>query len=231
MKFKDRFRELRQKNNVSAQDIAKTLGKSESAIRMWETGKSKPDADTLIKLSEYFDCTADYLLGTSEFKNQKEKSENVFTEKLLLENLGKLTEQDRIYFLVCLNDSLGHIFRYIQPGEEGSYGAVREMGDLVGRYGKSIQKALEYIHYLNHPEYLEKAINFPVTAETFKPAYCFVLNASLEIAKLRDVSIEVLEQHYNSLMRTVMEETLGDSELTNLLIDNIEAAGKYKQHK
>ena len=41
---------------------------------MWETGRSKPDADTLIKLAQYFDCTTDYLLGLSEYRNAEHES-------------------------------------------------------------------------------------------------------------------------------------------------------------
>jgi len=42
---------------------------------MWEVGKAKPDADTLIKLSEIFDCSTDYLLGLSVSKSQEERQE------------------------------------------------------------------------------------------------------------------------------------------------------------
>lgn len=71
MEFKDRLRHLREEKQLSAAQLAGEFEKSEGAIRMWETGKSKPDADTLIKLSKYFDCTVDYLLGLSDFKNQE----------------------------------------------------------------------------------------------------------------------------------------------------------------
>jgi len=63
MEFRDRIKELRQEKNISAAGLAESLGKSESAIRMWEAGKNKPDADTLIELSKMFGYTTDYLLG------------------------------------------------------------------------------------------------------------------------------------------------------------------------
>ena len=68
MEFKDRIKELRQEKALSVGAFAEKLGKSESAIRMWETGKAKPDADTLITLSEYFNCSTDFLLGISNYR-------------------------------------------------------------------------------------------------------------------------------------------------------------------
>lgn len=63
MEFKDRLKLLRESKKVSVSQLAEKFGKSDSAVRMWELGRSKPDADTLILLSKYFDCSSDYLLG------------------------------------------------------------------------------------------------------------------------------------------------------------------------
>jgi len=73
MEFKDRIRELRTTTNVSATDLAARLGKSVSAIRMWETGKAKPDADTLLKLTDFFQVSTDYLLGRDERKTLEDE--------------------------------------------------------------------------------------------------------------------------------------------------------------
>ena len=75
MEFKDRLKELRIKSDISAVELAKRLDKSESAIRMWDSGKNKPDADTLIILSGIFECSIDYLLGCTEGRNFQEEWE------------------------------------------------------------------------------------------------------------------------------------------------------------
>lgn len=75
MEFKNRIRDLRSAEGVSATKLASVLEKSESAVRMWEVGKSKPDADTLIKLARIFNCSTDYLLGLNDFRNLKEREE------------------------------------------------------------------------------------------------------------------------------------------------------------
>lgn len=73
MEIKDRLRKLRDDKKISVTQLAAFLGKGESAVRMWEIGRSKPDADTLIKLAKYFDCSTDYLLGLDEYPTKMER--------------------------------------------------------------------------------------------------------------------------------------------------------------
>lgn len=112
MEFKDRLKELRQENNISAANLAKQLNKSESAIRMWESGKNKPDADTLIELTKIFDCSVDYMLGLNSFKNAtdvKEFDEEMYRLRYLLENMpgtAKLHVLTRVISILDLNRRL-----------------------------------------------------------------------------------------------------------------------------
>ena len=95
MEFKNRIKELRQNYELSAFALAERLGKSESTIRMWESGKNKPDADTLITLSKMFGCTVDYLMGISEFKSEKEAAIYYGSEKTLGALLDKMPVGDK----------------------------------------------------------------------------------------------------------------------------------------
>lgn len=45
---------------------------TDSAVSHWETGISFPDVNTLLKLSDYFGVSLDYLLGRSEFRTNEE---------------------------------------------------------------------------------------------------------------------------------------------------------------
>jgi len=71
--FKDRIKLLREEKGVSYTELGAIFGKTESAARAWELGRSKPDADTLIKLSQYFNCSTDYLLGLKPYPSADEK--------------------------------------------------------------------------------------------------------------------------------------------------------------
>lgn len=65
MEFKDIIRQLRMEKNMSQTQLAAILDRGDSAIRMWESGKSKPDMDTVLRLCEIFNCSIDYMFGKS----------------------------------------------------------------------------------------------------------------------------------------------------------------------
>ena len=74
MEFKDRISSLRTEKGLSITKFAAIFDKSEAAIRSWEAGRTKPEADTLISLSRYFNVSTDYLLGLDTIRNSYEKS-------------------------------------------------------------------------------------------------------------------------------------------------------------
>ena len=52
--------ELMQKNNVTAYQVAKATGLSNSAFSTWKKGRNKPNVEALQKLAEYFGVSVDY---------------------------------------------------------------------------------------------------------------------------------------------------------------------------
>ena len=48
-------------------DIAKKLGVDQSSVHLWESGKTKPRVDTLIKLAKLLKCTVNDLLDESNY--------------------------------------------------------------------------------------------------------------------------------------------------------------------
>jgi transcriptional regulator with XRE-family HTH domain len=75
MEFKDNVKLLRTEGNYSFADIASIVGKSEAAVRAWEYGRAKPEADTLISLARLFKCSSDFLLGLSGHRTEPEEQE------------------------------------------------------------------------------------------------------------------------------------------------------------
>ena len=63
-----RLKQLRSEKGISQNKLAIDIGVSRSTISMWESGGSQPDNNSLIELSNYFNVTADYLLGRDEKK-------------------------------------------------------------------------------------------------------------------------------------------------------------------
>lgn len=59
----NRIRELRKQANLTMKQLGEILGLAESTISQYETGKREPDHKTLLKISEHFHVSVDYLLG------------------------------------------------------------------------------------------------------------------------------------------------------------------------
>ena len=63
------LKKLREEHHYSQEKLAKKLGVARSTISMWETSKSQPDNDSLIRLAELFGSSVDYLLNREESPN------------------------------------------------------------------------------------------------------------------------------------------------------------------
>lgn len=60
------LREIRKKKRLSQLKVAMDLCISREALSYYENGKRSPDIDMLVKLSEYFDVSIDYLIKGEE---------------------------------------------------------------------------------------------------------------------------------------------------------------------
>lgn len=65
-KLYNRLRELRERENISQNALANTLGITRASVNAWEMGISAPNAQSLIMLSKYFNVSVDYLLGLEQ---------------------------------------------------------------------------------------------------------------------------------------------------------------------
>ena len=64
--FAERLKELRTEKNIGQNALAKELNLSNASLSYWETGKQIPSAEVIFKLSQYFNVSADYLLGLKD---------------------------------------------------------------------------------------------------------------------------------------------------------------------
>ncbi len=61
------IKELRLEKNISQKKLADAIGVSQKAIDFWERGVNEPKASYIIKLADYFEVSADYILGRNNF--------------------------------------------------------------------------------------------------------------------------------------------------------------------
>ncbi|MBR4691608.1 MAG: helix-turn-helix transcriptional regulator [Oscillospiraceae bacterium] len=107
-----RLRELRIKNNMSQEYVAKTIGVSSQAISKWENGKSDPEIGSLIPLADLFHVPVDELLD-------REKRRRDWADRMT----DALADADRNVRLRFLKDAVlefpgDRMFRYRLACEE-----------------------------------------------------------------------------------------------------------------
>jgi transcriptional regulator with XRE-family HTH domain len=99
MEFKEQIKKLRKSKDLTHTQLASILDKSEAAIRAWESGRTKPDADTIIRISEYFQCSTDFLLGLSDSRNKAHSLETVNAASSTVDRINNLHASEKAYVL------------------------------------------------------------------------------------------------------------------------------------
>lgn len=91
-----RLRELREKKQVSQDDVSKFLGVERTTYTSYESGRSRP-VRVLNKLAEYYNVSIDYLLGLADLPLPKEVNINTLSdmEKQLIFNFRSLNNKGK----------------------------------------------------------------------------------------------------------------------------------------
>jgi transcriptional regulator with XRE-family HTH domain len=67
MIFGERLRELRARKFLSKTQLAKDLGITRQIVMLYENGETMPNITLFAEIADYFDVSADYLLGRDGF--------------------------------------------------------------------------------------------------------------------------------------------------------------------
>lgn len=97
MIIKERLIKIRNKRGRTQQDVADFLNVKRQTYGAYERGASLPDAETLRALSDYYEVTADYLLGREE-KEKSAASDELLSDpqnREFIELYSKLTPEER----------------------------------------------------------------------------------------------------------------------------------------
>lgn len=63
MMFARRLKILRAEKDITQAEFAHIIGVAQQTVGSWEKGKSTPSYELLNKIADYFNVSADYLLG------------------------------------------------------------------------------------------------------------------------------------------------------------------------
>lgn len=76
MMLGEKLSKLRKENNYTQEQLADVLGVSRQAISKWESNITYPETEKLIRISDLFNCSLDYLLKDAEETNRSSQSNN-----------------------------------------------------------------------------------------------------------------------------------------------------------
>ena len=117
MTFGETLKRLRQRNNISQDELAKKLNVKQYVISSWEIGRSEPNIEQIKFLSTFFNVPTDYLLGkdiimvndekefeivTNHFKH--DTNDDVINEVIKL--LEELSEKDKNKIVKIIKDTI-----------------------------------------------------------------------------------------------------------------------------
>lgn len=128
MNFHERLKSLRQSKKVTQDEFAKLVGISRSAIGMYESGKRRPDYETLEKLADFFNVDMDYLLGKSDTNTDIFKLKNIVPiERRMVPIIGQIAAGKPI-----LADEHIEAFLPCDTGVHADFGLVVHGDSMIG---------------------------------------------------------------------------------------------------
>ena len=86
--FKTRLYDLRKQRDLTQYELAQSIGVNKQTVSQYERGVRRPDLETLSILCDYFNVSADYILGkadvTMRYVNSEELAQLDRKDALLL---------------------------------------------------------------------------------------------------------------------------------------------------
>lgn len=139
--FGKNIKKLRKKKKLTLVNVAKTLNISKSALSDYESGKSKPGLDVVVKLSEYFYVQVDDLNNSDipEFENIDFESKKPTKPKVSLESLDEITQWKQ------RNDFNVNLLRQKNEGLEMQLELVKALIQSKEAENKSLQMQLKLL--------------------------------------------------------------------------------------
>lgn len=66
MNYGQRIKELREERGLSLMALSKAICVSDTAICKWENQLAEPKLSYIVRLADFFNCSADFLMGRSD---------------------------------------------------------------------------------------------------------------------------------------------------------------------
>ncbi len=96
--FGKRLKQLREKKDLTQQELAEFLSINRDALAKWETDKAYPDLDMVRDIAEFYDVTTDYLIGKDD------RTFETRVNEIIKSNKGVLDQKEQEFLLEMINN-------------------------------------------------------------------------------------------------------------------------------
>lgn len=127
MKLNERIRQVRIINKLTAKEFGDIFSISLSSVSLYESGRRTPSIDLIIKISNHFNISADYLLGITDIPFSKPPK-------------NKLNKYD-------IAENIENVVKQIENGEELFFNGKYVDSEFIGIIKKSICNLIETFYF------------------------------------------------------------------------------------
>lgn len=239
MNVNERIINLRTTKKLSQRELAKKLYVSDKTISSWESGRTEPSLEMIIKLSEIFECSISYLIYGSNDDSDVETEIKIKLTKEEYQNLDSYLNNNAVF----VKDS-NQIDTYYQP----KYCKFITNDDKpikewlrIGKRGNQVILNYknwydcycdEYEVEINDDKSLEKifnALNFEKIAIVDKKRKIYLYQDkyefSLDNVKNLGYFVEIEIKKYTSSVLEEYDNLIKLAKRLNLNLDNIDRRG------
>ncbi len=172
----DKIMNLRKQQGMSQEELAHQLGISRQSVSKWESGASIPDLDKILKLSDLFGVSTDYLLKDEleeilYSESSASTDENIDSEIVKSVSIEEANAFMDLYEVASRKIGIGVVLCILSPvllilaGGFSEYGGMKSSEDLLCGIGVALLLSIiavavsffiKYGMQLDKYEYIEK---------------------------------------------------------------------------
>lgn len=171
--FATKLRNLMSEFGTTQQELADALSVKRQTISLYTTGQSKPDVEQLAVIADYFNVSADWMLGLTGDRKRTPSTvddlglseravSNIAQYGLMIETLNRLLERvDFSAFIAQIALYLKHINKKGPSIEDLSSAELSAYRDILTSHGFQVSMPEEraLVHYGRATEYLKKVLD------------------------------------------------------------------------
>lgn len=244
MNLGNRIANLRKRKKWTQNDLANKIFVTDKTISSWESNRTEPSLEIIVKLSELFDCNVSYLIYGNTKKNDIETEIKIKISEDEFKNLELFMKKNAKF----LNESR-QIDRYYQPSYRKFLKEDEEIINEWLRIGiRGNKKILNYKNWYNNmycDEYevevddennLDKILKILgleeiILVNKIRKTYFYFNKYEIALDYVENLGyfIEIEVKNYNTTAMEEYDELLKLAKDLNLNLDNIDKRG-YPYH-